>query len=128
MSRTGMRGKHGKHTKHCKFSITKTGDLFSKRSLLQSCQTTQSSVVPVRKCKEVYFWNFSSLSRWLNKSSFLFKRSYDHILCFWDSSATTSTLRTQALLEKVCYVSTDLRFLKILMWSDNFKCHIYIAK
>ena len=58
MSRTGTRGKHGKHTEHYKFSITKMAELFSKQPFLNHARLPRVLIVPVKKCKEVYFLGF----------------------------------------------------------------------
>lgn len=128
MSRTGMRGKHGKHTKYFKFSITKMADLFSKQSFLQSCQTTQSSDSSSERMQGSVISGISHYFQDNSTKAVSYSRDHRIIYCVWDSSATTQHIKDWSTSRKGSYVSAYLRFLKILMWSDKFKCHILIVK
>lgn len=101
-----MRGKHGKHTEHYKFSITEMAEPFSRQLFLNHARLPRVLIVPVRESKEMHFLGFFSTFKWIHQMQFPTQELDMIIYCVSEIPhlPTTSTLRTQVFLEKVCYI------------------------
>lgn len=99
----------------------------SRQPFLNHARLSRVPIVTVRECKQMHFRELFMTFKLIHQMQFPTQEQNMNIHSFWDSSSTASKLKAHVFLDKVCYVSIDLRFLRGPDVKWDFIYHVFIV-